>query len=266
MLAGGMYDMFGMKALVCGASQGIGKAVALELARLGVSVILAARNAQVLEEVRKQLPLVKGQNHYTLPVDFNDHEKLLGKIQLIMEVEQTIHVLVNNTGGPPPGPVLTAKPDEFLGAFNQHLIANHLLALSLLPGMKTAGFGRIVNIVSTSVREPIPGLGVSNTIRAAVAGWAKTLAAEVAPFGITVNNVLPGYTRTGRLDQIVAARAQQRGVKPELVENDMLQDVPMGRFADPMEIATAVAFLVSPGASYITGASLPVDGGRIAAI
>ncbi|MEZ4457265.1 MAG: SDR family oxidoreductase [Gemmatimonadales bacterium] len=175
-------------------------------------------------------------------------------------------MLVNNTGGPPGGPILDATPDAFLAAFRAHLIANHLLVQTVLPGMKAGGYGRIINVVSTSVKQPIPGLGVSNTTRGAVASWAKTLAGELGRYGITVNNVLPGATRTGRLDSIIAARSRQTGTPIPEIEAEMQREIPLGRFGEPREVAAAVAFLASPAGSYITGVSLPVDGGRIAGL
>jgi 3-oxoacyl-[acyl-carrier protein] reductase len=174
--------------------------------------------------------------------------------------------LVNNTGGPPPGAIVEADAEAFLAAFRAHLLNNQLLAQTVLPGMKDAGYGRIVNIVSTSVREPIAGLGVSNTTRAAVAGWAKTLAGEVARFGITVNNVLPGYTKTQRLDGVIAARTKASGKTADEVSREMIGQIPAGRFGEPWEVAAAIGFLASPAGGYITGVSLPVDGGRIASL
>jgi 3-oxoacyl-[acyl-carrier protein] reductase len=147
-----------------------------------------------------------------------------------------------------------------------HLLCNHVLVQAVVPGMRAEGYGRIVNIVSTSVREPIPGLGVSNTVRAATAGWAKTLSKELGPYGITVNNILPGSTRTGRLESLLASRAKAAGTAEATIEQAMTAEIPLRRFAEPAEIAAAVAFLASPAASYITGVSLPVDGGRMASI
>jgi 3-oxoacyl-[acyl-carrier protein] reductase len=201
-----------------------------------------------------------------LVADFDDNESVRGAISAEVRDRGTIHVLVNNTGGPPAGPIADAAPDAFVTAFRAHLLNNQILAQALTPGMKEAGFGRIVNIVSTSVREPIAGLGVSNTVRAAVAGWAKTLAGELARFGITVNNVLPGYTKTTRLDSIIAGRAQAAGRTADEITRGMLAQVPAGRFAESWEVAAAIGFLASPAGGYITGVSLPVDGGRIAAL
>jgi 3-oxoacyl-[acyl-carrier protein] reductase len=233
------------------------------LAQRGAAVTLFARDAATLAGVGAELP---GSGHTFLVADFHDNESVRGAAASEIRDRGGFHILVNNTGGPPPGPVVDAPPDAFLAAFRAHLINNQILAQALIPGMKQAGYGRIVNIVSTSVREPIKGLGVSNTVRAAVAGWAKTLATEVAGFGITVNNVLPGYTKTSRLEALVSGRAAAAGRTTFEVERDMLSQVPAGRFAESWEIAAAIGFLASPAGGYITGVSLPVDGGRLASL
>ncbi len=255
-------DLTGHRALVCGASEGIGRASAIELAALGAKVTVLARSADKLAATVRDLP---GDGHDHAVADFDDTaalEKLLHDVL----APRGYSILVNNAGGPPGGPLTLAEPGDFLAAFRRHLIANQRLAQALLPGMRERGFGRIVNIISTSVYEPIPGLGVSNTIRAAVAGWAKTLAREVAADGITVNNVLPGYTNTGRLEKLFAAKAEKTGQDAETVAAETRKQVPAGRFAEPEETAAAIAFLASPAAAYITGVSLPVDGGRLHAI
>ncbi|MEZ0370260.1 MAG: SDR family oxidoreductase [Candidatus Sericytochromatia bacterium] len=253
-------------AWVCGASRGIGKAIAETLAAQGARVTLLARDGDRLKQLVQQLPTPGGQSHAWLCVDFSDPDRLALAIAECLDQSRPPQILVNNTGGPPPGPVMEADISAFKTAFRQHLLAAQILVQALVPGMRAAGYGRIVNIISTSVRQPIPGLGVSNTIRAAVASWAKTLAGELAPAGITVNNVLPGYCATERLDALLANRAERSGRSLEQVRSEFLAQVPMGRFAAPEEIAAAVAFLVSPAAAYITGVSLPVDGGRIQAL
>ncbi len=257
-------DLSGKKALVCGSTQGIGKATALQLAEMGASVILLARNETDLKKVSEEL---KGKGrHGFLVADFSKPEELRSLINQYAKENGPIHILINNTGGPPGGPITEAKTEEFVQAFSNHLICNHILVQALLPGMKSEKFGRIINIISTSVKQPLKGLGVSNTIRAAVANWAKTLSAEVASFGITVNNILPGATSTGRLKSIIDNKAQKSGKSVADAEAEMLKEIPAGRFASPAEIANAVAFLASPAAAYITGINLPVDGGRTSSL
>lgn len=255
-------NLEGKNALVCGGSKGIGKATAIELATLGANVTLIARNEERLKGVIELLDSSKNQQHNFAMVDFSDIEMLKTTITELASAKN-YHILINNTGGPAAGPVFTATPDAFLQAFHNHLICNHLLATALAEGMKKDGYGRIINIVSTSVKQPLEGLGVSNTTRAAVAGWAKTLSNELAPFGISVNNVLPGATRTERLEEIIVGGAAKKGTSIETVEKDMKREIPMGRFAEAEEVAAMVAFLASPAAAYITGVSIPVDGGRI---
>ena len=255
-------DLTGRHALVCGASQGIGRACAMELAILGANVTALARRADALEHLVRELPRAHAsQTHDFVVADSGDTEGLRAVVEKLVAA-QPVHILVNNSGGPPPGPAHGAKVDAFLDAYRKHLVANHVLAETVIPGMQAAGYGRIVNIISTSVKEPIAGLGVSNTTRWAVASWSKTLATELAPFGITVNNVLPGSTKTPRIEQIVLTRAQKTGVDAEAMQREMESEIPMRRFADPSEIAAAVAFLASPAAGYISGINVPVDGGR----
>ncbi len=261
-----MLPLDGRRALVCGSTQGIGKASAIAIAESGATVVLLARNPDRLRMVCEALPSPGGAPHEFLSADFSDPAVVRAMVRGYLDGHPPFHILVNNTGGPPAGAVLDATDDAFRAAFSMHLLVNHALVQLLVPGMRADQYGRIVNIVSTSVREPIKGLGVSNTIRAAVAGWAKTLSKEVAADGITVNNILPGYTRTGRLESLVSARVKATGAPPSTIEQAMMADIPMGRFADAAELAAVVAFLVSPAASYITGVSLPVDGGRLASI
>jgi 3-oxoacyl-[acyl-carrier protein] reductase len=251
----------GINALVGGASAGIGQAVAVELALLGANVTLLARTESRLMAVKESLSIEIGQQHGYVVADYANTSVLMEQVAAILS-EKPIHILVNNTGGPPGGPIVEASEGAFLEALHNHLICNHLLAQAVLPGMKLSGFGRIINIISTSVKEPIEGLGVSNTTRWAVASWAKTLSQEVGQFGITVNNVLPGFTETSRLDEIVEKRMAKFDQTREMVIQSLQAQVPAKRFATPAEIAAAVAFLATPAAAYINGINLPVDGGR----
>ncbi len=272
MLGGGeRLPLRGKAALVCGASRGIGRACAREFARLGARVTLVAREEESLAKTLGELPAEGGPDgapplHDYLAADFDDPSALGATVSRYLEQGSAFHILLNNAGGPPGGPILEAEPPAFLKAFTHHLICNQVLTRLLVPGMKEAGYGRIVNIVSTSIRQPIRGLGVSNTVRAAVASWAKTLSTDLAPFGITVNNVLPGATRTDRLLQIIRDRARAAGKSEQEVEEEMKREIPAGRFGDPEEIAAAAGFLALPIAGYITGISLAVDGGRTLAL
>ena len=255
-------ELTGKHALVCGASQGIGRAAAHELAALGTDVTLLARSADALEKAVAELPRIHGaQKHGYVATDMNDHTALRAQVEALAS-NGAVNILVNNTGGPPGGSAHAASLDDFRIAFNQHLMAAQIILQAVLPGMQGSGYGRIVNVISTSVKEPIRNLGVSNTIRGAMASWSKTLATELGPSGITVNNVLPGYTRTQRLDQILADRAKATGNTEEKVAEGMLATVPLRRFAEASEIAGVIAFLASPAAGYINGINVPVDGGR----
>ncbi len=251
----------GKTALVCGSTQGIGKASAVELAKLGATCVLIARNEKKLADAIKELDSSNGQKHQFIAADFQHPQQLKEKAEAFTK-DYTIHILVNNSGGPNSGAIVKADIEEFRITFNNHLICNHILMQAVIEGMKKEKYGRIINIISTSVKVPLRNLGVSNTIRAAVANWSKTLANEVALFGITVNNVLPGATNTQRLQTLLQNKSGKTGESIEALQKEMIHEIPMGRFADPSEIAAAVAFLASPAASYITGINVPVDGGR----
>lgn len=251
----------GKTALVCGSTQGIGKAAALELAELGANVVLLARNEDSLKTVLAELPN-KNQNHSFLVADFSQPTQLKKIISDFVNAGNVIQILVNNSGGPKGGAIKDATTEEFLSAFNQHLICNHILVQALVPGMIESGYGRVINVISTSVKQPLPNLGVSNTIRGAVANWSKTLASELGVYGITVNNVLPGATNTARLQGLAKIKAEQFGETVEDVLKEMGSETPMKRIAQPEEIAAAIAFLASPAAAYINGINVPVDGGR----
>jgi 3-oxoacyl-[acyl-carrier protein] reductase len=265
MTLSGRADMLdGKRALVCGASQGIGKACALQLARIGADVTVVARSESALQDAVSELNSAKKGAHAWLAADFDRPAELRDKVTAHIQQAGPILVLVNNSGGPPHGALVDAVPEQFIRAITNHIICNQLLVQTVLPGMRAARFGRIVNIISTSVIVPIKGLGVSNTTRGAVANWGRTLAGELAPFGITVNNILPGYTDTARLQSLFEAKAQKAGHSVEQVRQATIDSIPMGRLADPAEIAAVVGFLASPQASYLTGVNLPVDGGRTA--
>lgn len=256
-------DLSGKNAIVCGSTQGIGKAIALELAAMGANIILIARNEAKLSAVRDELDTSKGQQHHYITADFSIPQKLKIVVDEYIELNNAeINILINNTGGPAGGPIEKAKTDEFLHAFTNHLVCNHILVQAVKEGMKTSGYGRIINIISTSVKQPLNGLGVSNTIRGAVANWSKTLANELGEHGITVNNVLPGATDTVRLKSIIENKAAKTGKPIDDIKQEMANQVPMKRIAQPEEVANAVAFLASPAASYINGINVPVDGGR----
>lgn len=255
-------DLTGKHALVCGASHGIGRAAAVELAQLGADVTLLARSAQALDAALAELPRTHAaHSHSRVGVDMNDHAALRARVEDLVAT-RPVQILVNNSGGPPGGPAHTAMLDDFRIAFNQHLMAAQIVLQAVLPAMRAAGFGRVINVISTSVKEPIRNLGVSNTIRGAVANWAKTLATELGPLGVTVNNVLPGYTKTQRLEQILAERVRASGKTVEEISRTMLAAVPAGRFAEAAEIGAVIAFLASPAAGYVNGINVPVDGGR----
>lgn len=259
-------SLVGQRAVVCGATQGIGRAVAQELATLGASVLLVARNDEKLHKVLGELPRSGEQAHSTYTVDMSDAAAMSAFSEVLRTDTRPASILVNNTGGPPPGQAHEAEPDAFLSAFRLHLLSYQNLVRGVVPGMKAAGHGRIINVISTSVKQPLPNLGVSNTIRGAVANWAKTLANELGPFGITVNNVLPGATGTERLAAIIRNKAD-KGAKSEAeAAREMMDEVPLRRFAKPEEIAYAVAFLAGPSGAYINGINLPVDGGRTACL
>lgn len=248
-------------AVVCGSTQGIGLASAMELSEMGANCVLVARTEEKLKTAIKSLTNNGTQKHSYLVADFSNPSSLKEIIGNWAK-ENTAHILINNTGGPKGGPIQAAEIEEFTNTFNQHLVCNHIMVQALKEGMKSAGYGRIVNIISTSVKQPLDGLGVSNTIRGAVANWSKTLANELGVDNITVNNVLPGATNTVRLSSIIENKAAKTGQAKEDILQNMANQSPMKRIAEPEEVANAVAFLCSPAASYINGINVPVDGGR----
>ena len=253
------------KALVCGASQGIGKAIAIELAALGASCVILARNQQRLEGTLKELDESQGQSHTFEIVDFSDLEAFKKQIEQLSQ-QHEFDIIINNTGGPSAGLIFEADIFAFEQAFRQHLVCNHIIAQAIVPGMKKRGWGRIINIISTSVRIPLDNLGVSNTIRAAVASWSKTMSNELAQFGITVNSLLPGFISTSRLEEVSEGFAKRNSITKTEMEERMKASVPAKRFGDPAEIAAVAAFVASPAASYLNGICIPVDGGRTGSI
>ncbi|QJD78387.1 SDR family oxidoreductase [Spirosoma rhododendri] len=255
-------DLTNRTALVCGSTQGIGRASAVELAKLGANVVLMARNEETLQQTLQTLDTGSGQTHQYLVADFSQPGAVAEVIQRYLANGGEIQVLINNTGGPAGGPLVDATADAFVQTFQAHLLNNQALVQAVLPGMKRVGYGRIINIISTSVKQPIVGLGVSNTIRGAVAQWSKTLSLEIARSGVTVNNVLPGYTQTARLTSVIRMQAENSGQSEKEVAEKMQRDIPTGRFVTAEEVAAAVAFLCTPAAASINGINVPVDGGR----
>lgn len=258
-----IIELNGKNALVCGSTQGIGKAAGVQLAESGASVTLFARDEEKLKESVRGLPAKSGQHHDYLVADFQEPEQVKEKISSFILSGKVIHIVINNTGGPAPGPALEASPEDFLKGFNAHLVSYHHILQAVVAGMKKEGYGRFINVISSSAKAPIPGLGVSNTVRGAVANWAKTLATELAPFGITVNNVLPGNINTTRLNAIFEKRALGLGISKGEYANQAIKQIPARRLGEPEEMAYAIAFLASPLAAYINGINLPVDGGFI---
>lgn len=259
-------DLTGKTALVCGSTQGIGKAAAIELALLGANITLIARNEAKLKEVVKELPHKKNQKHRYLVIDFSKTAQIKPKIDRYLAKYPEVHILINNTGGPAGGAIIDADVSQFTQAFNEHIIAAQTLVQAVVPGMKNVGFGRIVNITSIGMKQPIIGLGISNTIRGAMGNWAKSMANELGKYGITTNNVLPGYTTTVRLEKINETRAKATNKSIEAVEKDLLKDIPIGRFTAPEETGAVIAFLCSPAASSVNGVSIPVDGGKTSSL
>jgi len=250
-------------ALVCGASEGIGKAAAMALAQMGCTITLLARNKERLAEVRDALPTLSGQKHQCIAADMGNLTDLRDAVSEALAKWGGIHILVNNSGGPAAGPLIHEPIEKFESIFRQHVLSAQTLVQLLLDGMIAAGYGRIINVISTSVKAPLPNLGVSNTVRGAMSSWSKTLAGEVAPWGVTVNNVLPGATDTLRLRGLIASKALKMNRTEEEIAKEMQEEIPLGRFAQPEEVAHAIAFLASPRAAYISGINLPVDGGRL---
>ncbi len=255
----------GKQALVGGASRGLGKAIALQLARCGAAVTLMARNEEKLKMVMAELSVEAGQQHNYLVVDFADFEQFKATISAWFQ-HHTIDILINNTNGPAAGGVLEKSTDDYQRSFDLLFKTVCHLTMAALPGMQAAKYGRIINLSSITVKEPLQSLVLSNSIRSAVLSWAKTLARETAPMGITVNNILTGYFDTERLNEIHSVQAANKGIGLDVYKNSMKTEVPVGRFGEPMEFAYLVAFLASDYSSYITGANIPIDGGLLRSI
>lgn len=255
-------NLEGRRALVCGSTQGMGLAIAKELNNQGASITLFARNE---EEMKKIVAELQGDTNDFLVADFNDLKSVESSVKEGLKTGD-YHILINNTGGPPSGKIEDASVDDFQTAMTRHLHVSHTLSQLVLPGMKKAQFGRIVNIISTSVKIPINGLGVSNTVRGAMASWAKTMANELGQFGITVNNILPGFINTGRIKSIVSQRSSSQNKTEQEIKEGMMSTIPAGRFGEPEEIADYASFLCSNSGAYISGTSLRVDGGRTGSI
>lgn len=255
-------DLTGKTAIVCGSTQGIGLASAVELALMGANVTLMARNEESLRQAVETLDISRNQLHRYVVADFSDNENVKQAIDDYLRLCPEVHILINNTGGPAGGPIIEAETEQFVKTFQMHLINYQILTQAVVPSMKKAGFGRIVNIISTSVKQPIVGLGVSNTIRGAVSSWSKTLSLELGPFGITSNNVLPGFTKTSRLNAVLDMRSQAQGKSVQEISDQMEATIPIRRFSEAEEVGAAVAFLCSPAAGSISGVNLPVDGGK----
>ncbi len=259
-------NLIGKTAWVCGSTQGMGLAIAHQLATQGATIVLLARNAEKLSTTVAELPTTADQSHRTITADFSQPELLKTAIEEHLTTNPEVHVLINNTGGPAPGLAKDADVSAYQSAFNQHLICNQILAQASIPAMQQAGYGRIINVISTSVKQPLPNLGVSNTIRGAVASWAKTLANELGQYNITVNNVLPGATETNRLSAIFENKAKKTGLSVEQVIEHEKSIIPMRRFGTPEEFANVVGFLASQAGAYVNGVNIPVDGGRTACL
>jgi 3-oxoacyl-[acyl-carrier protein] reductase len=250
-------------AYVGGSSKGLGLASAKALSTLGASVILVGRSAESGQKAVSTLDTSKGQKHRFLLVDYSQPQEVKTSAHQLISEGTTIHILVNNTGGPHPGPAIDMSPEDYATTFQNQLVNFQTLVQAFVPGMKAAGYGRIINLTSTSTREPLTAMGLSNTIRAAVANWGKSLATELGSFGITVNNILPGLHSTDRSESLIAARVKATGKSTEEIEKAMLADIPAGRFGDPEDFGEVLAFLCTPSAGYINGIDLPVDGGKL---
>ena len=258
-------DLSGKNALVGGSSAGLGKAIAVQLAQSGASVTLMSHSEEKLQNIVDELPKDQGQEHQLLTVDFNDFEDYK-KIVTAYFQENSIDILVNNTQGPSAGTALEKDVEDYQQAFDLLFKVAAFTTELALRKMRNNKWGRIINVASVSVKEPLPYLVLSNSIRAAVVTWAKSLATEVGPDQITVNSVLTGYFDTQRITDLNARKAKQQGISEDEVLKEMESKVPVRRIGKPEEYGYLVAFLASEQASYITGTQIPIDGGLLQSI
>lgn len=255
-------NLDGQQALIGGATSGLGKAIALQLAACGAKVTLMARSREKLEAIIHELP---GQHHDYLVADFNDFEDFQDRIQAYFD-GKSVDILINNTQGPAAGAALEKSVKDYQEAFNLLFKTYCHTTLLALEGMRRRKHGRIINVSSMSVKEPLPNMALSNSLRAAVINWAKTLAAEVAPDGVTVNNILTGSFNTERLKSLHQKQAEQNGADLEEWRKQAADKIPMKRFGRPEEYGYLAAFLASEYAAYITGTNIPIDGGALKSI
>ena len=254
----------GFRALICGASKGIGKSIARTMAKVGADVIICSRNKEALDELCTELMTLGANSAKSLALDLENTEEVQKSITQLLE-DGAIHILINNASGPPGGPLLNVELSEFEPAFKRHLHAAHTITRMLVPGMEESGIGRIVNIISTSVREPIDNIGLSNTLRGAMASWSKSLSREL-PTCVTINNILPGFTDTSRLNSLAKSISEKTGKNIAEIQQNWMNQVPIDRLIDPQETALAATFLCLPSSGGIRGISLAVDGGRMRSI
>jgi 3-oxoacyl-[acyl-carrier protein] reductase len=255
-------SLSGKRALVLGASSGIGEACAMALASQRASVTVLARNEAKLQALCSQLKVAGAMDAHAVACDMDDLTGFAGAIERIQKEQGPIHISVHNSGGPKSGPLLEKTEDDLLGTFRRHQLTAHLLVRLLVPGMRDAGYGRFLHVLSTAAKEPVPGLGLSSTVRAGMVGWIKAMADELPP-GVTINGVLPGYVDTDRLKELEQAIGQRTGQAPAAVRKSWIDGIPEGRLARPDELGAVVLFLASPMASYIRGVCVPVEGGRM---